>query len=86
MAITAYEFVTVQSDFVTADLIVWRRYRMRSTGIVEAMLDLNPHLAIIHQEGPFLPIGTQVRVPIDLEMLKGAPQVRNMITLYGKVK
>lgn len=84
MAITAYEFVTVSGDFVTADLIVWRRYRTPSPGIVEALLDANPHLAPLHRESPFIPVNTQIAVPIDLDILKGRPGPRETITLYGR--
>lgn len=86
MSITGYDMVTVQSDFVAADVIVWRRYRMVTNGILEAMLDANPHLAKLHKHSPFLPPGTQVRVPIDPEVMKGMPKTRKTITLFGRVK
>jgi len=83
MAITGYELLTVQGDMVTADLLVWRRYRFRARGIVEALLDLNPHLARVHRVGPFIPPGVQVRMPIDPTILANSPKRRSTITLWG---
>jgi phage tail protein X len=85
MTITSYEYLTVQGDFITADLLVWRRYKVPSYGIVEAMLDRNPHLARIHRNGPFLPVGTQVRIPIDPDILRGTPRALKTITLYDRL-
>lgn len=76
MSISGYELMTVSGDGITADLIVWRRYRVRAPGILEALLDANPHLAGIHREGPFIPPGTQVRIPIDTELLSKGPKPR----------
>ena len=84
--ITGYEVLTIQGDNITADSIIWRRYRRRTVGMVEAMLDLNPHLAAIHKEGPFIPVGTQVRIPIDLEVLAGSPKSVERTTLWAAAK
>ena len=65
----------VQSEFVTADLIVWKRYRRRATGIVELMLDANPQLSHGHRKSPFIPVGTFIRVPIDPSLIMGRPQI-----------
>ena len=85
-----YDFVTVEGDFVTAWLIVWRRYRTITTGVVERMLDDNPHLAKLHRYSPFLPIGTQVRIPLYSSILAGAPRAKENIrwweTVAGKIK
>jgi phage tail protein X len=78
--IDSYDLVTVQGEFVTCDLLVWRRYKMATRGIVEALLDANPHLALLHKQSCFLPIGTQVRIPIDPDVLRGMPQAT--ITKY----
>ncbi len=86
MTVQSYDLVTVQGEYITADLLCWRRYRMRSPGIVEQMLAANPHLAKLHATSPFLPIGTQVRIPIDPDILKGAPRPEYTITSYGKIK
>jgi phage tail protein X len=83
MAIVSYELLTVQGDRITADLLVWRRYRIKAPGIVEALLDLNPHLAHVHREGPFIRPGVQVRMPIDPLILANAPKSRPTITLWG---
>jgi phage tail protein X len=76
--------ITVEGDFVTVDLLVWRRYKTPALGVVERMLEDNPHLAKLHKLSPFLPVGTQVRIPIDLEILKGRPKPQKVITLYGR--
>lgn len=85
MAISSYELVTVQGDYITVDLLIWRRYRTPYPGILEATLDANPHLARIHKTTPFLPPGTQMRIPIDVDVLKG--QVRQgTVEFYQKIK
>lgn len=48
---------SIQND--TIDSICWRYYG-RSSGVVEAVLDANPHLADI---GVILPIATNVLLP-----------------------
>ena len=47
----------IQND--TVDEICWRNYG-RSCGVVEAVLEQNPHLAAL---GPLLPMGTEVQLP-----------------------
>lgn len=47
----------IQND--TVDAICWRNYG-RSSGVVEAVLEANPHLS---EFGPFLPMGTKVQLP-----------------------
>ena len=84
MTVTSYDLVTVGSDYITADLILWRRYRNRAPGLIERLLDDNPHLAKCHNTSPFLPVGTQVRIPIDFEILSGTPQRKNTVVLWGK--
>lgn len=81
--VTSYDLVTVGADRITADLIIWRRYRSRAPGMIERLLDDNPHLAKAHRYSPFLPIGTQVRIPIDYEILRGSPQVKSTVVLWG---
>lgn len=83
MAIRDYETVTIAGDGITADLLVWRRYRVRAPGILEALLDANPHLAAIHRETPFIPVGTEVRIPIDPDVLAGRAQPVEYVKLYG---
>ena len=83
--ITGFELITVQGDRITADLLLWRRYRGPTPGLVEAMLDLNPQIARAHRESPFLPLGMQVRIPIDLDLLSRRPKPVKTITVYGRV-
>jgi phage tail protein X len=83
MGISSFDLVTVTSDYVTADLILWRRYRNRAPGMIEKLLDLNPHLAKCHRYSPFLPVGTQIRIPIDYYVMSGAPQVKSSVVLWG---
>jgi len=83
MTVTSYDLVTVGSDYITVDTILWRRYRNKARTMVERMLDDNPHLAKLHRYSPFLPVGTQVRIPIDYDIMSGAPQKKNSIVLWG---
>lgn len=85
MSVTGWELITVGSDWVTVDVIVWRRYRVYAPGIVEQTLDDNPHLAKLHKTSPFLPIGTQLRVPIDPAILAGAPQPKTLVRWWEQV-
>lgn len=71
MAIESYELYEVTGEGVTADLIVWQRYKQPAPGIVEAMLDYNPQISVIHRTTPFLPPGLYVMVPIDPTMILG---------------
>lgn len=82
--VEGFELITVAGDFITADTLVWRRYRQKSLGILEQLLDANPHLSIIHRETPFLPVGTIVRMPIDSDTLTGKPQPIEFIRIYGR--
>jgi phage tail protein X len=82
--VTGYELITVSGAYITADALVWRRYRARAPGMVERLLDDNPHLAKLHRESPFLPVGTNVRMPIDPDVLSGQPKSISFITLYGR--
>jgi phage tail protein X len=83
--ISTFDIVRVQGDRLTLDQILWRRYRvpLRSTGLIEATMDLNPHLAKLHKFSPFIPVGTQVRIPIDLDILAMRPKPARTITLFG---
>lgn len=73
MAVQGFELWQVGSDYVTVDLIIWKRYKAKAPGMVELMMDANPHLSYVHQFGPFIPAGTYVRVPIDPTLLLGKP-------------
>ncbi len=84
--VSYYDLVTVQSEYITVDLIVWRRYRVKAIGVVERLLDDNPHLAKLHRTSPFLPVGTQVRIPMDVGILAGAPRAKETILLWGSLR
>jgi phage tail protein X len=73
MAIIGFELHKILTDYVTVDLIIWKRYRARAQGMVELMLDANPQLAFVHRTTPFIPVGTYVRVPIDPSLILGRP-------------
>jgi phage tail protein X len=85
VSVDGYELITVEGDYVNAYLLVWRRYKCPAFGVLERLLDDNPHLAKLHKEGPFLPVGTQVRIPINLQIMKGTPQLQNSVTLYQRL-
>ena len=70
MAVTGFELHQVATEFVTVDLIIWKRYMARAPGMAELMMDANPHLAFAHRRSPFLPVGVYVRVPIDPGLLR----------------
>lgn len=55
------ERITVEGEFITVSLIVWRRFRRPMPGLVEQILDLNPGLAAF---GPYLPVGTTFDMPV----------------------
>lgn len=78
-----FELINVAGDYITCDLLVWRRYRRRAPGVLELLLDANPHLAIIHKTTPFLPVGTPVRLPIDPDLLSGRAPPVEFVKIYG---
>ena len=55
------ETVTVEGDFLTVSLLVWRRFKRPMPGLVEQILDINPGLANL---GHYLPVGTVLSMPI----------------------
>ncbi|WP_336801819.1 tail protein X [Kaistia sp. MMO-174] len=68
---TTFEEVKVAGEFITIDLLVWRRFKRRADGIVDRILMANPELATA---GAYLPVGTIVKIPIDAPT-PGAVQV-----------
>lgn len=82
MAVTGFELYQISGDGVTADLLVWRRYRQPAPGILEIMLDANPQLAYVHRFTPFLPTGLYVRIPIDPDLLAGKPPITSTSNLW----
>lgn len=71
------ETITVSGDFITVDLLIWRRFQTRTPGLVERVLDMNRDLAGL---GPILPIGTVVKIPIDAPDLR--PSQRPVVRLW----
>lgn len=57
-----YETYRLDGDALPLDLIVWRRYRRQTPGLVEAILDMNQGLAA---QGPLIARGTTIKMPID---------------------
>lgn len=55
------ERVTIEGEFITVSLIVWRRFHRPMPGLVEQILDLNPGLG---ECGTFLPLGTTFDLPV----------------------
>ncbi len=49
------ERITVQGEFITVSLIIWRRFKRPMPGLVELAHDINPGLGEL---GAFLPVGT----------------------------
>lgn len=82
MKVDTWETVQVRDPEVTADLIIWKRYRRDAQGILEVFMDANPNIARAHKYGPFLPVGMTVRVPIVYGVLKGDPAFGVGIELY----
>lgn len=61
------ETVTVEGEFLTVSLIVWRRFHRPMPGLVEQIYDVNPGLADL---GQFLPVGTVFGMPIPIPRSK----------------
>ena len=56
-----FETITVEGDFISVSLLVWRRFKRPMPGLVEQILDLNTGLADL---GPYIPVGTVLTMPI----------------------
>lgn len=55
------ERVTIEGEFITVSLFVWRRFHRPMPGLVEQILALNPGLG---ECGTVLPIGTAFDMPV----------------------
>lgn len=55
------EPITVEGEFISVSLIVWRRFKRPMPGLVEQVFDINPGLAGL---GEFLPVGTTFNLPV----------------------
>lgn len=82
IGVDSFELVTVQKDFTRVDDLVWQFYRNRYPGLVEALLNFNPHLAKIHRWTPFIPVGIVIRMPINQALLSGKPQQAEKIVWW----
>jgi phage tail protein X len=80
--ITSYELYIVGTDYVTVDLMIWKKYRQPTRGLVEAMMDANPQIAFVHRTTPFIPAGTYVRVPVDRQQQMGKVVPDPNVTLW----
>ena len=69
------ETYVVDGDGVSIDLIVWRRYRRRTPGLVEQVYALNYGLADL---GPLLPRGTVVKIPLQAPPAPTVTQVKRL--------
>lgn len=81
---TKFETVRIRGEGVAPDLLIWRRYKRPAPGVLEAFLDMNPHILPALALGPFLPIGELVRIPIDQKILEGTPRSTRVVRLYGE--
>ncbi len=68
MSSQSVETYTVESEGLTLSLLVWRRFRRPSLGMIERVLELNFGLA---GRNVILPIGTKVTIPIDAPSARG---------------
>lgn len=55
------ERITIEGEFITVPLIVWRRFHRPMPGLVEQILALNPGLG---ERGTVLPLGTTFDMPV----------------------
>lgn len=74
----ARETLEVNQDFMTLDLLLWRRFGIEQAGRVENTLELNQDLA---RGGPFLPVGTRVEVELP-ELVDSAAPIK-VLRLWG---
>ena len=57
----ATETLTVTADLTPLDLLLWRRFKVETPGLLESTLDAQPGLAAL---GTYLPVGTRVKVEV----------------------
>ena len=56
------EAYVVTGDGMMLDAILWQRFRRKTPGLLEKVLDMNPGLAGL---GPVIPNGTRIIIPIE---------------------
>jgi hypothetical protein len=81
--IQSYETVRVRGENITPDLLIWRRYKVPADHVLEDFLRVNPQAHPALAVGPFLAVGTVVRIPIDPDILSGRPGTTTVVRLYG---
>lgn len=79
-----WEAIVVRGDNITPALLCWRRYRRPYPGVLENMLDMNPHILEGLALSPYLPDGAIVRLPIDRSLIDRAPKTVKQATLVGQ--
>jgi phage tail protein X len=79
-----FEFLKIEGETTTPSHVVWARYKRPAPGILGQFLDANPHLATWLADGPFIPRGTVVRIPIDQSILSGRPRMLPTVRLTGE--
>lgn len=55
------ETIKVEREGLTLSRLLWGRFKKQVPGMIEQVLSINPGLAAL---GPFLPVGTAIKVPI----------------------
>jgi phage tail protein X len=79
MKILTIEEHAVKSDGVTLDLILWRRFKTKTPGLLEYMLAMAENQGLEHSAA-VLPLGTVVFVPIPAPK---AQTVSNPVSLWS---
>ncbi|MEN5300255.1 tail protein X [Brucella sp. TWI559] len=71
------QIITVKSEGITLDLLLWRAYGVRGRSLLEEALTINTDLAAL---GVIIPLGTKVVLP-DLPPERTG-QSRQVISLF----
>ena len=79
MKILTVEEHTVATEGVTLDLILWRRFKTKTPGLLEYMLAMPENQGLEHAPA-VLPLGTVVSVPIPSPK---AQTVSNPVSLWS---
>ncbi len=79
MKIQTVEEYTVASEGVTLDLILWRRFKTKTPGLLEYMLAMAENQGLEHC-GAVLPLGAVVHVPVPVPK---AQSVVNPVSLWS---
>lgn len=74
-----FETVTVVGENLTVSLLLWRRFKRPTPGLTERLYAVNPRLASF---GPFLPVGTVLRIPVPAPVNRGT-ELATPVRLWG---